>query len=150
MLEVGNGGMNDAEYRTHFSLWSILAAPLIAGNDLREMSAATKEILLNHEVVAVDQDKLGQQGRRLAQDGDKEIWARPLEGGNTAVGFFNKGNDDAEITVNWSDLKISAPLQLRDLWAHSDSASEAEHFTAKVPKHGVVFMRVHPAKRSNP
>jgi len=148
MLEIGNGGMSDTEYRTHFSLWAILAAPLIAGNDLQDMSPATKEILLNREVIAVDQDKLGKQGRRVALDGDKDIWARPLAGGDMAVGLFNKGNDDAEITVKWSDLRLAGPLTLRDLWKHSDSESEDAQFTAKVPKHGVVLMRVHQLKKS--
>ena len=75
--------------------------------------------------------------------GDKDIWARPLAGGDMAVGLLNKGNDDAEITVKWSDLKLSGPLKLRDLWGHSDSASEDAQFTIKVSKHGVVLLRVH-------
>src|SRR5205807_4264630 len=82
MLEIGNGGMTDAEYRTHMSLWSILAAPLLAGNDIRSMSQATREILENREVIAINQDKAGHQGARLAKDGDKEVWARALDGGD--------------------------------------------------------------------
>ena len=111
---------------------------------------------------AVDQDvdlaERGQHfvGRRdhavalqhVALDGDKDIWARPLAGGDMAVGLFNKGNDDAEITVKWSDLRLAGPLKLRDLWKHSDSESEDAQFTAKVPKHGVVLMRVHQLKKS--
>src|SRR3954470_11796488 len=79
MLEVGNGGMTDTEYRSHFSLWAILAAPLMAGNDLQKMTPAIREILTNKEVIAVDQDALGRQGRRVAKQGDLEVWARPLQ-----------------------------------------------------------------------
>ena len=80
MLEVGNGGMSAAEYRTHFSLWCMLAAPLMAGNDLRSMSAKTREILTNREVIAVDQDGLGQQATRALENDGIEVWARPLQG----------------------------------------------------------------------
>src|SRR5260370_14911605 len=78
MLEIGNGGMSETEYRTHMSLWSLLAAPLLAGNDLRDVSPAILEILLNKEVIAVDQDKLGKQAARVAKNGDLEVWSRPL------------------------------------------------------------------------
>ncbi|MGN6421724.1 MAG: alpha-galactosidase [Asticcacaulis sp.] len=90
MLEVGNGGMTDTEYRAHFSLWAMLAAPLIAGNDLSDMSEATKAILMNPDVIAVDQDKLGRQGHRVSKDGDYEVWARPLSNGDTAVILLNR------------------------------------------------------------
>ena len=83
--------MKPDEYRTHFSLWALLAAPLIAGNDLRNMTAETKEILLNREVIAVDQDKLGKAATQISKDGDKEVWARPLDKGAYAVGLFNRG-----------------------------------------------------------
>src|SRR5205823_12572869 len=83
--------MNDEEYRTHMSLWSILAAPLLAGNDLRNMTPAILEILTNREVIAVNQDKDGKQGRRIAKSGDQEVWARPLFGGGLAIGLFNRG-----------------------------------------------------------
>src|SRR5439155_17843292 len=86
MLEIGNGGMNETEYRTHMSLWSILAAPLLAGNDLRDVPPSILEILINREVLAVNQDKDGKQGRRISQNGEQEVWARPLSGGATAVG----------------------------------------------------------------
>src|SRR5207253_3941241 len=81
MLEVGNGGMTDAEYRTHMSLWAILAAPLLAGNDLRNMTPATLQMLTNADVIAVDQDPMGRQGRRVKQDGEREVWLKPLAGG---------------------------------------------------------------------
>src|SRR5437764_114097 len=84
MLEVGNGGMTDTEYRTHFALWAMMAAPLIAGNDIANMSEATKAILLNREVIAVDQDPLGFQGHRVWKEGTSEVWLKPLTGGRQA------------------------------------------------------------------
>ena len=104
MLEVGNGGMSDVEYKTHMSLWSILAAPLLAGNDVRSMSPSIHEILTNREVIDVDQDHEGKQGRRVWQSGDQEIWVRDLASGAKAVGLFNRGEKDAEIGISWADL----------------------------------------------
>src|SRR5437773_7701686 len=78
MLEVGNGGMTTDEYRAHFSLWAILAAPLLAGNDLRDMKPEIRDILTNKEVIAVNQDPLGRQGRRVRKDGDLEVWAKQM------------------------------------------------------------------------
>jgi alpha-galactosidase len=142
MLEIGNGGMNEDEYRTHMSLWSILAAPLLAGNDLREMTQGIKDILLNREVIAVDQDKLGRQGRRLSQSGDQEIWVRDLSGGDKAVGLFNRGGDAARIAIKWADLGLKRRPKARDLWAHNDFKIDADEFTAIVPSHGVLMLRL--------
>ena len=103
MLEIGNGGMTDTEYRTHMTLWSMLAAPLIAGNDLRDMSD-DQAILMNREVIAIDQDKAGKQATRAWKGGDQEIWTRPLAGGDTAVAMFNRGKDAASMTVKWADV----------------------------------------------
>jgi alpha-galactosidase len=144
MLEIGNGAMSRAEYETHFSLWAILAAPLIAGNDVRSMSAETKSILLNKEVIAVDQDRLGKAGARILTVGETEVWARPLEGGAFAVGLFNRGGTPAEVSVKWSALKISGSHRVRDLWAHADRGSSSEGHTATVSPHGVVMLRVSP------
>src|SRR5450755_4681470 len=91
MMEVGNGGMTTDEYKTHMSLWSILAAPLLAGNDVRNMTQATKDILLDREVIAIDQDKGGMQGKQVWKSGDQEIWVRDLAAGSKAIGFFNRG-----------------------------------------------------------
>ncbi len=145
MLEIGNGGMTDDEYRTHMSLWSILAAPLLAGNDLRSMTPNILEILTNREIIAVNQDKDGKQGRRIMKAGDREIWARPLSGSAEAVGLFNRSGASAKIAIKWSDLGLkSAPKRARDLWAHSDlklDGAERE-YPVVVPAHGVVMLRV--------
>lgn len=142
MLEIGNGGMTNDEYRTHMSLWCILAAPLLAGNDLRSMSKETLEILANREAIAVDQDKLGKQGYRIAKDGTNEVWAKPLAGGAWAVGLFNRGTDTSKITVRWADLKLKNGRKVRDLWAHTDRGTFPDAFSADVPSHGVVLIRV--------
>ena len=140
MLEIGNGGMTDAEYRTHMSLWSILAAPLLAGNDLRDMPSPVLDILTNREVIAVDQDALGKQGRRLSQSGDQEIWIRNLSGGAKAVVLLNRGADAARMTLKWSDAGVRGKPKVRDLWARQDVAAGGPEFSATVPSHGVVML----------
>jgi alpha-galactosidase len=143
MLEIGNGGMSDTEYRTHMSLWSMLAAPLIAGNDLRSMTPAIHDILTNKEVIAIDQDPDGKQAKRVWKSGDQEIWLRPLAGGGWAIALFNRAKDDAQMAVRWSDLGItSAPVKARDLWAHSDIRMNGDSYLAAVPGHGVLLLRV--------
>jgi alpha-galactosidase len=143
MLEIGNGGMTDDEYRTHMSLWSILAAPLLAGNDLRDMKPTIHEILTNREVIAVNQDKDGKQGHRVSQSGEQEIWARPLAGGAQAVAFFNRGAAPSKITVKWTDLGLkSKPKHARDLWAHTDVKLDGPEYSATVPTHGVAMLRI--------
>jgi alpha-galactosidase len=145
MLEVGNGGMTDDEYRTHMSLWSILAAPLLAGNDLRTMSPAVSNILTNREVIAINQDKEGKQGRRVSKTGDQEIWSRPLVGGAHAVGLFNRSSAATKITVKWADVGLtSAPTQVRDLWSRTNVTPVSAEFSATVPPHGVLLLRVAP------
>jgi alpha-galactosidase len=142
MLEIGNGGMNENEYRTHMSLWSILAAPLLAGNDLRNMTPAILEILANREVIAVDQDKDGKQGHRVSKNGDQEVWTRELSGGALAVGMFNRAADEAKITVKWSDLGLTGRPRVRDLWAHKDVPADGAEYSATVAPHGVAMLRV--------
>ena len=142
MLEIGNGGMKDDEYRTHMSLWCLLAAPLIAGNDLAAMTPATLAILANPEVIAVDQDPAGIQGHRVAEEGPLEIWIKPLADGTKAVGMFNRGTYEAPITVRFELLGIGESASIRDLWAHRDLGEFHSSYEAKVPRHGVVMLRV--------
>ena len=144
MLEVGNGGMTAEEYRAHFSLWAIMAAPLIAGNDIRAMSDTTREILTNREVIAVDQDSLGVQGWLVSQPRpDLQVWVKPLRDGSRAVALFNRTEAPAEIAVGWSAIGLaSGPASVRDLWAHRDLGSFAGRYAALVPSHGVVMVRI--------
>lgn len=142
MLEIGNGGMTGDEYRTHMSLWAILAAPLLAGNDLRTMTPEIKSILMNAEVIAIDQDALGKAGQRVSQTGEGEIWMRPLNRNAYAVGLFNRGEAPAEMTLNLTDLKIPANLKARDLWAHQNVKLKDGKVSVQVPKHGVAFFKL--------
>jgi alpha-galactosidase len=144
MLEVGNGRLTYDENLTHMSLWCILAAPLIAGNDLSKMSPYVLSILTNPEVVAVNQDAKGVQGHRVAEEGPLEVWAKPLADGSMAVGLFNRGGTQDPMTVNFSDLGFSGQIMLRDLWNHKDLGSFQDHFTVEVPRHGVVLLKVRP------
>jgi alpha-galactosidase len=145
MLEIGNGGMNDDEYRTHMSLWAILAAPLLAGNDLREMKPTILEILTNREVIAINQDKAGKQGRRISKSGEQEVWTRVLTDGGIAIGMFNRGNAPIQMSVKWTEIGLKTmPKKARDLWAHSDVRMSGDTYIAIVPAHGVVMLRVTP------
>jgi alpha-galactosidase len=142
MLEIGNGGMTDVEYRTHMSLWALLASPLLAGNDIRQMSDATKATLLNREVIAVNQDSLGRQARRVSQDGKTEVWARPLAGAAWAVGLFNRGDAPAKVTVKLAAVGAEGKVKVRDLWAHSDQGTAEGELSATVAPHGAILLRL--------
>jgi alpha-galactosidase len=146
MLEVGNGGLTDSEYRAHFSLWAMMAAPLNAGNDVAAMSEATKAILLNREVIAVDQDLLGVQGHRVWKDGTREIWLKPLTGGRQALLLFNRGEAPATIAASWALLgrPADAKLRVRDIWAHRDLRRVQGSYSALVPPHAVQMVVVQP------
>jgi alpha-galactosidase len=142
MLEIGNGHMTDDEYRTHMSLWALTAAPLLAGNDIRNMTDATKAILMNKEVIAVDQDSLGKQASPV-KNGDFETWVKPLADGSIAVGVVNLGASAATATVRTSDLQLRGKVKgARDLWAHQDVKFSGDGYSAPVPSHGVLLLRV--------
>jgi alpha-galactosidase len=146
MLEVGNGGMTHTEYVSHFSLWSMLAAPLLAGNDLRSMTPETRDILTNKEVIAVDQDPLGSQGRRVVKNGDLEVWVKQLNDGSRAVVLFNRGSSQQQIGVKWEQIGYPDHLNaaVRDLWLHKDLGKFSREFSAPVESHGVVMVTVKP------
>jgi len=142
MLEIGNGHMSDDEYRVHMSLWSLTAAPLLAGNDIRTMTETTKSILLNKEVIAIDQDPLGKQASP-AKNGDLETWIKPLADGSVAVGVVNLGSAAAQATVKAADLGLGGPVKkARDLWAHKDVKFAGGAYSASVPSHGVLLLKV--------
>jgi alpha-galactosidase len=146
MLEVGNGGMSHTEYVSHFSLWAMLAAPLIAGNDLSTMDEATRQILTNADVIAIDQDPLGQQARRLWKQGDLEVWARPLQGGDHAVVLFNRGLAPATMKVTWTQLNLPAAIKadVKDLWAKTLRQQVGTEVGGSVAAHGVLMLRITP------
>lgn len=142
MLEVGNGGMSAEEYRTHMSLWAILAAPLLAGNDLTTMTPETISILTNRDVIAVDQDKAGKQGDRVSAEGPIEIWSRPLADGSKAIGIFNRHPSAMTTQVDFSKLGFSGPVKAKDLWLAKDLGTISAPYRATIPGHGVLFLRV--------
>jgi alpha-galactosidase len=146
MMEVGNGGMTIPEYRAHFSFWALLAAPLISGNDVRSMSPEIKEILTNGEVIAVNQDRLGREGHRVAKSGDLEVWSKVLSDGSRAVILFNRGTADSDVSVGWEEIGYpkTIPAKVRDLWAHKDVGSFTGSYSTKVEGHSVVMVKVTP------
>ncbi|HEY0954741.1 MAG TPA: glycoside hydrolase family 27 protein [Roseateles sp.] len=146
MLEVGNGGMSVTEYESHFSLWAMLAAPLVAGNDMSKMDADTRRILTNKDVIDVDQDPLGQAARRVRKDGDLEVWARPLQGGDTAVVLFNRSAKAVEMSADWAllNLPAGARVQTRNLWTGEVRKGVKDRVAGTVASHGVLMLRITP------
>lgn len=145
MLEIGNGGMTADEYRTHMSLWSLLAAPLIAGNDLRTMTPETKDILMNRDVIAIDQDADYKPVISVSSNENIEVLMRPLHDGSVVVGLFNRSATAATITFRRSSLPAQFtghPLAARDLWEHETVAFAGDTFQANVPSHGVVLLSI--------
>jgi alpha-galactosidase len=141
ILEVGNGMTSD-EDRTNFSLWAILAAPLLAGNDLAKMTPETRSILMNKEVIAVNQDPLGRQGDRSYAIGPLEVWSKPLSGGAVAVALFNRLESPTGMTLNLARIGWHGPAAARDLWSHKDLDALNGDYTANVPGHGVILLRL--------
>ena len=126
MLEVGNGKMTEDEYRTHMSLWVLLASPLLAGNDLSKMTEADKSILMNKEAIAIDQDALGKQGDRLYESGDLDVWTKPLSGGRVAVGLFNRSWSVRDVSVDLAAIGFKRVANVHDVWKRKTWDGEAE------------------------
>jgi alpha-galactosidase len=143
MLEVGNGGMTDTEYRAHFSLWAILAAPLMAGNDVRSMTDATRAILTAPEVIAVDQDPLGRQGKRVNMARGVEVWVRELAGGARAIVLLNRGETAARAEVTWDLVggSRSHTALVRDLWERQDVGPRAEGYDVTLEPHSAALLK---------
>jgi alpha-galactosidase len=146
MLEVGNGGMSAVEYQTHISLWALVAAPLLAGNDLSTMTRETIALLTNHDVIAIDQDSAGYQGVRVWAKGANEVWAKKLADGSQAVGFFNRSDEmaDAHIEIKLSDLGMTAPVTAQNVWTGKGLGTQHGPIKVAVPPHGVVLLNVRP------
>ena len=142
ILQIGIGKLNDNEGRSQMALWCILAAPLLAGNDLTRMTRETHETLTNPEAIAVDQDPMGIEGHRVWQEGSLEIWMKPLSDGSKAVGLFNRSVSELPITVRFEEIGAGHTAHIRDLWARKDLGVFVESFTANVPRHGAAFIKV--------
>ncbi len=146
MLEIGNGGMTADEYRTHMSLWSLLAAPLIAGNDLRTMTDETESILMNRDIIAIDQDPVYKPATEVSNDAGIAVLMRPLHDGSVAVGLFNRTGAPAEGKFSRTSLpaSLAQSTKVRDLWQHAPVALDGDVFRATIPRHGVVMLRFSP------
>lgn len=145
MLEVGNGDLTYDENVAHFSLWCILAAPLMLGNDIRSMSDEVLEIITNKEVIAVNQDPLGRQGRKIRDDVDLEVWSKELHDGSRAVLLFNRSETTREIGFEWFEVGMlqNLGLNVRDLWQKKEMGKFDGSYSAEVPSHGAVMLRVY-------
>jgi alpha-galactosidase len=130
------------EQRTHISLWTLLASPLLIGCDLTRLDEFTLGLLTNDEVLEVHQDPLGRQASRVSKNGDHEVWARPLEDGTWAAGLFNRSDHGATVSVRWTDLGMAGKLKVRDLWRKKDLGVYESEFAVKVARHGAVLMKV--------
>jgi alpha-galactosidase len=140
--ELRDSRLTPNEQITHITLWALQAAPLLIGADMSQIDEFTLNLLGNPEVLGVNQDVLGQAAGRTKGDGRLEVWSRKLSDGSTAVGLFNRGPVAAKVTATWEDLGISGSKRVRDLWQHKDLGSFSDEFSATVPRHGAVFVRI--------
>jgi len=151
MLVVGHVGWSSRvrptrltpnEQYTHISLWCLLCSPLLIGCDMTKLDDFTLNLLTNDEVLDVNQDPLGRQAARVIKNGTAEIWAKALEDGSKAVGLFNRGDEETLITVQWSDVGVTGRLKVRDLWRQAELGKFSGGFQTRVPRHGVVLLKV--------
>lgn len=150
MLQAGNGGMTVTEYKTQFSLWCLMKAPLLIGGDVRNMDNDTFQILSNSELIAVNQDRLGVQGNKTKSDGVREVWAGPLANNSHVVILLNRGNDTTTVTADWKDFGLNPVTEasVRDLWQHKDIGTMKGSVSVDVPSHGVAAYRITPIATS--
>ena len=146
MMTVGYMGykwtdLDDDEQYTEVSLWCLLAAPLLLGNDLTKIDEFTHNLLCNDEVLEVNQDPLGRMASCIATRGDTKVYAKEMSDGSMAVGLFNLGDETVPVSTTWSELKLKGPQRVRDLWRQKDLGQQADGFSADVPRHGCM---VHP------
>jgi alpha-galactosidase len=143
MLEVGNGGMTDVEYRSHFSLWAIMASPLLVGTDIRKIKPDALEILLNKEVIAVDQDPLGVQGKQVRDADGIHVIVKPMKDGSRAVAVFNETDAavDASVAATEIGLKTAGKYKVRDLWQHTDASGDGS-IKVNLPAHAIAMYRI--------
>ncbi len=142
MLEVGNGDLTLDENKAHFTLWCMLAAPLMAGNDLREMSEKTLSILTNPELIAINQDVLGIQGEKVNEMDGIEIWTKPLKDGTIAIAIFNRDAEQKQVSCGYKDLKLSkSPIFMYDVWLKKEIPIQNTKISYDIPAHGVALFK---------
>jgi len=140
MLEVDNG-ITVTESRSQMTMWSIMAAPIMISSDIRKMSAEIKELYMNKEMIAVNQDSLGVQGHRISNKDGKQVWMKPLKNGDIAVALLNSGDDAATVECDFSDLGVSGEVEVRDIWQKKD-LGKLTHVSAELPGHGSAMLRL--------
>ncbi len=141
MLEVGNG-LSEEESRTQMTLWSMLRAPLIAGNDLTNMTEATRNILMNRDMISVDQDVAAKPAHLLRQQDAVQIWTRRLSDGSTAIAIINAGGSVTSVTLKWKEAGLMRIKKVRDIWRQQDITGSKQGFSSEIPPHGIEFLRV--------
>ena len=147
MLEVGNGKLTPDENRTHMGMWAMLAAPLLAGNNLSQLTPEVTAILTNREVIAIDQDELGREANRIFAEGPVEIWARPLRGGAIALAIYNFGEDETTlrgISLHLREAGANNGWKARDVWAARDIGPIADDFKFSLKRHASLLLRLVP------
>lgn len=146
MLEVGNGELTLDENKAHFSLWCILSAPLMLGNDIRELTPEIYAIITNKEMIDINQDPLGKQGSKIRDEGDQEVWVKQLSDGSRAVVLFNRSESVTQMSVKWIEIGYPGNLkaEVRDLWKKEDIGEFTDQYSDEVPAHGVVALRIRP------
>ena len=144
LVQVGNGAMTPDEYRTQLNVWAVLAAPMVLGNDVRIMRRETVDLLTNREVIAIDQDPLGRQGRLVSQTANTSVWAKPLADGSIAVAFVNRGNTSAPAAVSWQQLGITGRHQVRDVWWHENIGTANNNYAVFLTPHTSLLLRMSP------
>ncbi len=142
--QIGGAGCTDEEYRTHFALWCMLAAPLMIGCDVASMDEVTRDILTNERLIAINQDALGQQGESVARHGRVEVWSKPLANGDMAVALFNRGDVRQSVRAHWSNIGIAGAWQATDVWSGTDLGVVVEAISAEILPHGSVVVRLSP------
>jgi alpha-galactosidase len=146
MLEIGNGKQTADEYKTQFTMWCLLPAPLLMGHDVRKMTEETKAILMNKEAIAVNQDPAVIPARRIRKTDEAELWSRKLADGSLCVVLLQKTKSPQEVGFGWEEvgLKANQPAKIRDLWAHAALGSFTNKFSIKVNAHGCAMLKVTP------
>jgi alpha-galactosidase len=141
MLEVGNRGLSYEEQRSQMTMWSIMAAPIMISSDVRSMSSETKELYLNKDMIAINQDSLGVQGHRISDVSGKQVWTKPLQNGDIAVALLNNNSSTQTVECNFADIGVEGEVEVRDAWKKKDLGA-LSHVSVELPAHGSALLRL--------
>ena len=141
MLEVGNSGLSYEEQRSQMTMWSIMAAPIMISSDVRKMSNETKELYLNKDMIAINQDSLGVQGHRVSNVNGKQVWTKPLRNGDIAVALLNNNSSTQTVECNFADIGVEGEVEVRDAWKKKDLGA-VSHVSVELPAHGSALLRL--------